>query len=88
MNVKQLKEFRTKLKYAKKWCAKLGYNKIITLPFIDAELRGQCANTKWHHTMPNNVYIWYVDENRTPTERKAMWDNSIAAVDVRIAKGK
>ena len=88
MNVKQLKDFRKRLKHAKKLCAFYKFSHIVLLPFISAGLRNQCADMAYVYTMPNDVYTWYVDSIRTPAERKAMWDNSIAAVDARIAKTK
>ena len=88
MNIKQLKNFRAKLKYAKKLCASYQYNKYIVFVFSYAGLISQCADTESHRIMPNNVFEWYIDPARTPADRKAMWDNSIAAVDERIAKAK
>lgn len=88
MNVKQLKDFRAKLEYAKKLCALVEFNSIITRPFQRAELRNQCAGVLFDRIMPNDVFVWYTHPTRTPKEREAMWDNSIAAVGVRIAKGK
>ena len=88
MNIKQLKDFRAKLKYAKKLCAFVEFNSIITRPFQRAELRNQCAGVLFDRIMPNDVFVWYTHPNRTAIEREAMWDNSIAAVDARIKKGK
>ena len=88
MNVQELKEFREKLKHAKALCSWQGYNRNILMAFVDAELQHKCMITHQDGVMPNDVYIWYVNPTRAPTERKAMWDNSIAAVDAQIAKAK
>ena len=87
MNVKKLKNFRKRLKYAKKLCALNKFNAIIIGPFINAKLHHKYANKEFC-TMPDEFWNWYINPTRTVTERKAMWDNSIAAVDARIAKGK
>ena len=87
MNLQELKDFRSKLKYAKFLCALHGYNTYITFAFSDAGLIGQCADA-FVCFIPPDVYNWYLDPTRTLTERKAMFDNSIAAIDVRIAKTK
>lgn len=88
MNVKKLSKFRAKLVKAKEFCAFRGFSEKITLPFMDAGLRYKCANVLFDCIMPNDVFEWYANPCRTVAERKAMWDNSIAAIDVRIAKGK
>ena len=88
MNVKKLKDFRAKLKRAKKMCARQKYNKNIIFAFGDAGLVGQCAGVLFNPVMPDYACSWYVHSTRTPTEREAMWDNSIRAIDERIAKAK
>ena len=88
MNIKQLKDFREKLKHAKKLCARRDFDANILINFIRAELRYKCADTETFHVMPDDVYVWYINQSRTPAERKAMWDNSIQAVDARIANAK
>ena len=87
MNIKQLKDFRAKLAHAKALCSWQGYNRNITLPFKDAGLPYQCADA-FKCYIPDDVYLWYVHPNRTPAERKTMWNNSIIAIDARIAKSK
>ena len=88
MNVKQLKDFRARLKHAKKLCAVSGFDWKILVSFVDAGLRDQCANVQFYYEMPNDVYVWYIKPFRTPAEREAMWDNSIKSIDARIAKTK
>lgn len=88
MNVKELKDFRAKLKRAKKRCARRDFDANILSIFIRAGLRYKCADTATRHIMPNDVYVWYMHPTRAPAEREAMWDNSIAAVDEQIAKTK
>ena len=87
MNVKQLKDFCAKLKCAKELCAEVKFNAEILCSYWQAELSYQCADAVKCH-MPNDVYEWYTHPTRTPAEREAMWNNSIAAVDAQIAKGK
>ena len=87
MNVTELKEFRAKLVTAKKLCAFYKFNAIILGPFIDAGLHRKYADKKFC-AMPEDVWDWYIHPTRTATEREAMWDNSIAAVDARIKKAK
>ena len=88
MNVEKLKEFRAKLECAKFLCGARKFDDWIAAKFIDAGLMGFCANAGNKKIMPNDVFKWYVNSCRTPDERRAMWDNSIAAVDAQIAKGK
>ena len=88
MNIQELKDFRAKLEHAKALCSWQGYNRNILMAFVDAGLQHKCMIMHQDGIMPNDVYVWYVNLSRTPIEREAMWDNSIAAVGVRIAKGK
>ena len=87
MNVKELKDFRAKLKYAKFLCALDCYNAHIIFAFIETGLMYECANA-FNCGVPPDVYNWYTHPTRTPAEREAMWNNSIAAIDARIAKSK
>ena len=87
MNVKQLKDFRARLVYAKKLCAFYKFNAIILGPFINAKLHHKGANKEFR-TMPDDFWNWYIHPTRTPAEREAMWDNSITAIDKRISKTK
>ena len=87
MNIKQLKDFRAKLEHAKKLCELNGFGLRILDEFISAGLSYQCADA-FRCYLPKDVWIWYINPFRAPSERKAMWDNSIAAVNMRIAKGK
>ena len=88
MNLQELKDFRAKLEYAKKLCSLNGFNRYVTRPFVDAGLVAQCANVSCNGVMPDDAWLWYIHPNRTTVERKAMWDNSIKSIDVRIAKTK
>ena len=87
MNIQELKEFRAKLKHAKKLCAVSGFDWKILVSFVDAGLRDQCAGVSFN-CMPIDVWYWYVHPSCTPAEREAMWNNSISAIDARIAKEK
>ena len=88
MNIQELKDFRARLKYAKKLCALNGFNNRILKAFINAGLEHKCMIMRGDVIMPEDVYKWYIDPARTPIERAAMWNNSIAAIDARIAKSK
>ena len=88
MNVNELKEFRAKLVSAKSWCENHDFSFSITIPFMIFGLENNCANVGKHCTVPIDVFDWYMLIERTPDERAAMWNNSIAAIDARIAKGK
>ena len=88
MNVEKLKEFRAKLIHAKDLCSLRGFDDRIVIKFLEAGLTNLCDNTGSGKMMPDDVYVWYVNPCRAPAERAAMWDNSIAAVDARIAKAK
>ena len=88
MNVKELKDFRAKLERAKELCKLNKFNCFVLRPSVDAGLVAQCAGVSHNNVMPDDVWLWYIRPNRTSAEREAMWDNSIAAVDSRIAKAK
>ena len=88
MNVEKLKEFRTNLAFAKGLCSLNKFDENIINPFLSARLGGKCVREAAFFFIPNDVFEWYTNPCRTVAERAAMWDNSIAAIDARIAKAK
>ena len=91
MNVKKLSKFRSKLVNAKKLYEVDGFvgdAPCKAFNFVAAGLVRNCADIWSAEIMPSDVYAWYVNPCRSAAERIAMWDNSIAAIDARIAKAK
>lgn len=73
----ELKAFRKRLVKAQKESARSEYD-FIGSPCLHAGITDLAAKT----------FDWYHARNTTNEMRKAMWDNSLAAIDAQIEKAK
>lgn len=86
MDVEALKEFREKLVHARKVARGKNFDQWITTPCGSSYLRGDNADVDWNGLEPADLLDWYW--YASPSERAAMWDNSIAAIDAQISLGR
>lgn len=89
MDVKELREFRRKLVKARTISARSDYL------WLRHSLREGGFSNVETDKIAKQIAYWYFEpvknEERPASQRKAMWDNSIAAIDAQlstIAKGE
>jgi len=77
----ELLEFRAKLVKARRFSAQFDYRK-----YYGAWTVGGLPMTGDHTDQYFEIKDWYFANGRKNSERKAMWTNSIAAIDKQIAE--
>jgi len=86
MDKAALKEFRAKLVLAKGIARERNYDHWINKPCGPAALYGDNTVLDWNGITPQPRDFWDWYWYASPSERCAMWDNSIAAIDQQISE--